>query len=95
MFDATKELFLLNSKIAFLKSAQNEAEIGPFFNGVQCSQELFQLIYFSCFIDAFSLYNYVDPQSYFSLFFACKIPFCVVWKYLDLAGVYHFLRASF
>ena len=25
--------FLLNSKMIFLKNAQNEAEIGPFFNG--------------------------------------------------------------
>ena len=33
MSNATKELFWLNSEVAFLKSAQNEAEIGPFFNG--------------------------------------------------------------
>ena len=35
MFNARKELFLLNSKVAFLKSAQNEAEIGPFLNGAK------------------------------------------------------------
>ena len=32
-FDARKEVFWLISKVAFLKGAQNEAEIGPFFNG--------------------------------------------------------------
>ena len=31
MFNATNELFWLNSKVAYLKSAQNKAEIGPFF----------------------------------------------------------------
>ena len=31
MFNATQQFFLLNSKIIFLKSAQNEAEMGPFF----------------------------------------------------------------
>ena len=35
VFDATNYHFWLNSKIAFLKSAQNEAEIGPFFQ--QCT----------------------------------------------------------
>ena len=32
--NVTKDLCLLNSKVAFLKSGQNEAEICPFFYGV-------------------------------------------------------------
>ena len=44
MFDATKELFWLNSKVGFLKCAQNEDEIGPFFNGAYVIAWMFYFV---------------------------------------------------
>ena len=46
MFNAAKQLFWLNSKVAFLKSAQNEAGIGPYFQ--RCAVNLSRGHLFFC-----------------------------------------------